>query len=167
MVPKICFGTSGLGDMPDTYGYGVDEERAKATIRAIFDGPAKFLDTSRNYGLGRSEERLGAVIRERGGRLPAGVVISTKLDRDLETNRLDAAQARRSLETSLKALRLDRVNILHLHDPEYAAALDDGAGRDRGALQDEGGGADRRHRACRRPRRYHDAVPAATGSSTS
>ncbi len=124
MVPKICFGTSGLGDMPDTYGYGVDEKRAKATINAILDGPAKFLDTSRNYGLGRSEERLGAVIRERGGRLPAGTLISTKLDRDLETNRLDAAQARRSLETSLEALRLDRVNILHLHDPEYAADLD-------------------------------------------
>ena len=70
-IPRLCFGTSGLGDMPDTYGYGVDEERAKATIRAILDGPANFLDTSRNYGMGRSEERIGAVIRERGG-LPDG-----------------------------------------------------------------------------------------------
>ena len=25
MVTPICFGTSGLGDMPDTYGYGVDD----------------------------------------------------------------------------------------------------------------------------------------------
>ena len=38
-VSRICFGTSGLGDMADAYGYGVDEERAKETIRAIFDGP--------------------------------------------------------------------------------------------------------------------------------
>jgi D-threo-aldose 1-dehydrogenase len=28
-VSKLCFGTSALGDMPDTYGYGVDEHRAK------------------------------------------------------------------------------------------------------------------------------------------
>ena len=67
MVTSVCFGTSGLGDMPDTYGYGVDEARARATLHAIFDGPANFIDTSRNYGLGRSEERIGAAIRERGG----------------------------------------------------------------------------------------------------
>ena len=85
-VTKVGFGTSGLGDMPDTYGYRVEEDRARATIRAIFDGPAKLLDTSRNYGFGRSEERIGAVIRERGG-LPEGFVISTKLDRDMETGR--------------------------------------------------------------------------------
>ncbi len=34
-VTKICFGTSALGDMPGTYGYGVDEERGHATVRAI------------------------------------------------------------------------------------------------------------------------------------
>ncbi len=50
MVTSVCFGTSGLGDMPDTYGYGVDEARARATLHAIFDGPANFIDTSRNYG---------------------------------------------------------------------------------------------------------------------
>ena len=71
MVTSVCFGTSGLGDMPDTYGYGVDEARARATLHAIFDGPANFIDTARNYGLGRSEERIGAAIRERGG-LPKG-----------------------------------------------------------------------------------------------
>ena len=48
MVTSICFGTSGLGDMPDTYGYGVDEGRARATIHAILDGPANFIDTARN-----------------------------------------------------------------------------------------------------------------------
>ena len=78
---------------------------AAPSVRAVFDGPAKFIDTSRNYGDGRSEERIGAVIRERGG-LPQGVVLATKLDRDMETNRFSAARARRSLEESLKALGL-------------------------------------------------------------
>ena len=121
-VSKICFGTSALGDMPDTYGYEVDVERAKATVRAILAGPVNFLDTSRNYGLGRSEERIGAAIREAGG-LPQGFVLSTKLDRDPDTNRFDAAQARRSLEESLTALNLERIDLLHLHDPEHATSL--------------------------------------------
>lgn len=132
MITPICFGTSGLGDMPDTYGYGVDAERAKATVKAIFDGPVNFLDTSRIYGMGRSEERIGAVIRERGG-LPPGFVVSTKLDRDPQTNAFDAAQARRSLERSLGALGLERIDLLHLHDPEHARSLAEATGRD-GAL---------------------------------
>jgi D-threo-aldose 1-dehydrogenase len=126
-VNRLCFGLAPLGSMPDTYGYGVDTERAHATVRAIFESNIGFLDTSRNYGFGRSEERIGDVIRERGG-LPPGFVLSTKLDRDFETNRFDAARARRSLEESLKALGVSRIQLLHLHDPEWAASLDDVAG---------------------------------------
>ncbi len=126
-VPQICFGSSSFGNMPDTYGYGVDEERAYATVRAIFDSEAAFIDSSRNYGFGRSEERIGVVIRERGG-LPDNVVLSTKLDRDMETGRFDADRARRSLEESLTALGLDSVPILHLHDPEHTASVAEVAG---------------------------------------
>ena len=127
-VPPISFGTTSLGDMPNTYGYNVDEERARATVRAIFDGPHKFIDSSRNYGAGRSEQRVGDVIKEHGG-LPEGVIISTKLDRDMETRRFDASRVRQSLEESLEALSLDRVHLLHLHDPEYAADLDEVTGK--------------------------------------
>jgi D-threo-aldose 1-dehydrogenase len=131
-VTSIGFGGSGLGDMPDTYGYSVGADRAKATIEAIFEGPANFIDTSRIYGMGRSEERIGAAIRERGG-LPPGFLLSTKLDRDPKTNAFDAAQARRSIEQSLKALGVDRIDMLHLHDPEHARSLEEATSRE-GAL---------------------------------
>ena len=121
-VTPLCFGTSGLGNMPDTYGYEVDQERARATLDAIFEGPVNFLDTSNNYGFGRSEERIGEAIKARGG-LPDGFVLSTKLDRDMETGRFDGDRARRSLEESLKRLGLSRIPLLHLHDPEHAANL--------------------------------------------
>ena len=117
-VTELCIGTSALGDMPDTYGYDVTEERAHATVRAIFDSPINFLDTARSYGFGRSEERIGAVIRERSG-LPDGFVLSTKADRDLDTNTFDASQVRRSVEQSMEALGLDHLQLVHLHDPEY------------------------------------------------
>jgi D-threo-aldose 1-dehydrogenase len=123
-IPAICFGTSALGDMPATYGYAVDETRARATMNAIFDSPIAFLDTSRNYGMGRSETRIGDAIRERGG-LPKGLVISSKLDRNMDTKKFDGARARQSLEESLKSLGVDHIPLLHLHDPEYASDLKD------------------------------------------
>lgn len=129
-VPAIGFGSSALGDMPDTYGYKVDEARALATVDAVLDLPGGFIDSSRNYGFGRSEERIGMAVRARGG-WPEGRVLSTKLDRDMETGRFDADRAWRSLEESLEALGRDRVEILHLHDPEHAA--------DMGEVTGEGG----------------------------
>lgn len=95
-VPALCFGTSGLGDMPATYGYSTPEERAYATIEHILNSDFPFLDTSRNYGDGRSEERIGHVIKAMGG-LPEGAILATKLDRDMQTGRFDAVRARESL----------------------------------------------------------------------
>lgn len=116
-VSSLCFGTGGL-----TNGADADTpegmRRAHDTVRAIFDGPAHFIDTSRIYGRGKSEQRIGDVIRERGG-LPAGFVLATKLDLDFETRRFDGAAARRSLEASIKALGIDHFHVLHLHDPEF------------------------------------------------
>ncbi len=132
-ITPLCIGTSALGNMPDTYGYEVSEERAYATIRAVFDGPLNGLDTSNNYGMGRSEERVGVVIKEMGG-LPDGFVLSTKLDRDMDTRRFDAARARKSLEESLTRLNLDSVPLLFLHDPEHA--------RDLGEITATGGAVD-------------------------
>jgi D-threo-aldose 1-dehydrogenase len=123
-IPPICFGTSALGDMPDTYGYAVDEARARATLNAIFANEIGFIDTSRNYGAGRSEARIGAAIAERGG-LPKGFIISSKLDRNMETNLFDGDRAKASLDESLKALGVDSIPLLHLHDPEYASSLTD------------------------------------------
>nr|WP_254429194.1 aldo/keto reductase [Ruegeria sp. HKCCD7221] len=118
-IPRIGFGSTGIGSIPQIYGYEVDENRARETLRTICARPDGFIDTARGYAMGRSEERIGSVIRELGG-LPEGRVLSTKIDRNMETNVFDAAQARRSLEQSLKALGVDSVDILHLHDPEYA-----------------------------------------------
>jgi D-threo-aldose 1-dehydrogenase len=123
-IPNICFGTTALADMPDTYGYSVGEDRARATLNAMFDGPVAFLDTSRNYGMGKSEQRIGDAIRARGG-LPKGFVISSKLDRNMETMKFDGDRARESMEQSLAALGVSSIDLLHLHDPEYASDLHD------------------------------------------
>src|SRR3712207_8294136 len=81
-VTPICFGTSPLASMAQLYGYAVEEERAVATVLAIFDSPVNFLDTSNGYGEdGLPERRFGKAIRRAGGP-PSHLVLATKVDPD-------------------------------------------------------------------------------------
>ena len=54
-ITELSFGATSLANMPETYGYEVTEGRAQKTLKRFFQGPVNMLDTSRNYGLGRSE----------------------------------------------------------------------------------------------------------------
>jgi D-threo-aldose 1-dehydrogenase len=117
-VTPICFGTSPLASMAELYGYTVDEEQAVATIQAAFDSPVNFLDTSNGYGEnGTAERRIGTAIRRAGG-LPADVVLATKVDPDPRTGDFSGDRVRASLEESMERLGVDRIALLHLHDPE-------------------------------------------------
>lgn len=126
-VTPLCFGTAPLGDMPNTYGYRVDEDRAIATLRAVFDSGVNFLDTAAMYGAGLAEQRIGDAIAEHGG-LPEGFVIATKVDLDTATGDFSAAQVRRSVEHSLGRLGLDRLPLVYLHDP-YRITFETGTGK--------------------------------------
>ena len=123
-VSEICFGTSALGNMPDTYGYEVNPSIAEETILAILNGPSNFIDTSRNYGMGRSEKLIGNVFKSLGGK-PNDIILATKIDRDTATNILDRDATLKSFEQSIKALETEKIDILHLHDPEHCKDLND------------------------------------------
>src|SRR5579884_860013 len=114
-VTPICIGCAPLGNMPETFAYEVPEERALATIRAVFASPINFLDTAAAYGDGESERRIGVVLRELGG-LPPGFVLATKADRNLQTGEFSGPQMRRSVERSLRLLGLERLQLVYLHD---------------------------------------------------
>jgi D-threo-aldose 1-dehydrogenase len=125
LVPPLCVGCAPLGDMPETFAYGVGEQQALSTIRAALESPFTFLDTAASYGDGESERRIGVVLRERGGP-PAGAVIATKADRDLQTGEFSGDQMLRSVERSLRLLGMDQLRLCYLHDPEhigFAAAM--------------------------------------------
>ena len=117
-VSPLCVGCAPLGNMPETFDYSVDEERAGETLRAVFESPINFLDTAASYGDGESERRIGEVLGEMGG-LPEGVVLATKADRDLTTGDFSGEQMRRSVERSLRLLGIDRLQVVYLHDPEH------------------------------------------------
>jgi D-threo-aldose 1-dehydrogenase len=117
-VTQVCFGTSPLASMAELYGYAVDEERAIATVQAAFDSPVNFIDTSNGYGEdGTAERRIGEAIHRVGG-LPPHVVLATKVDPDPRTGDFSGKRVRASLEESMERLGVDRIALLHLHDPE-------------------------------------------------
>ena len=111
----------GLGCMALTGIYGsVDREQAIATLTAALDQGVMLFDTAPLYGNGANEQLLGDVL---GGRPDATIVTKFglyadaggKLYRDSrpETIRL-------SVETSLRRLKRDRIDVLLQHriDPE-------------------------------------------------
>jgi D-threo-aldose 1-dehydrogenase len=114
MVDPLCIGAAVIGELPN-FHYAIGEERALATVRAIFDGPINFVDTAAGYR--ESERRLGVVLRERGG-LPAGFVLATKVGCDFADGASPGEQTRRSVERSLQLLGLDRLQLVYVHDPE-------------------------------------------------
>ena len=117
-VTPLCIGCGALASMPEDFGYAVPEAQALATLRAVFHSPINFLDTAAAYGDGESERRIGLALRELGG-LPAGYVLSTKADRNLQTGEFSGEQIRRSIERSRRLLGMDRLPLVFLHDPEH------------------------------------------------
>lgn len=140
-VTAVCIGGGPLGGMKAAFGYDTPEDRAVETVKAALDGPFRFLDTSAGYSRGASEERIGLALKQAGG-LPDDMVLATKVDPDFETGEFDGAAVRRSIEGSLERLGVDRVDILHLHDPERIsfeeAMAPDGAVAELVRLREEG-----------------------------
>jgi D-threo-aldose 1-dehydrogenase len=111
----------GLGTAPLTGTNGsIPAAQSVETIRAALDAGVTLVDTAPLYGGGRSEQRLGTAL--------AGVprdryVLSTKVGRlILPDGKIVFDFSRegvlRSVEESLRRLRLDRVDILLVHDPD-------------------------------------------------
>jgi len=106
----LGFGCGAVGGLM-VRGDAADQERTVA--RAIAAG-VNYFDTAVLYGDGESEKNLGRVLQRLK---PPDVVVGTKVRLPSgETGRIDDAVTT-SLEGSLARLGLDRVDILHLHNP--------------------------------------------------
>ena len=105
----ITLGASSLGDRG-----GASDVAALAD--ALVASRFAQIDTSNNYAEGRSESALGAALARAGG-LPADAVVITKTDYDPVTKVYDGDRVKRSFEESLTRLGLERLPLLHLHNP--------------------------------------------------
>ena len=156
-LPTLGYGAASAGNLYRA----LDDDAARELLDTVWDAGIRYFDTAPHYGLGLSERRLGAMLRERPR---SQYVLSTKAGRLLEESPATAGQRdddifevpathrrrwdfsadgiRRSLEESLERLGLDRVDIVYLHDPEVsghpvAEAVDSGLSA-LATLRDEG-----------------------------
>jgi aryl-alcohol dehydrogenase-like predicted oxidoreductase len=90
-----------------------DEDKALAALNRAIDLGINYIDTAHSYGDGQSEERVGRVMATRRKE----VTLATKI-----TART-ADEARRQIELSLKRLRTDHLDVLHIHDLKSAEDL--------------------------------------------
>ncbi|WP_370102811.1 aldo/keto reductase [Streptacidiphilus sp. MAP12-20] len=132
-VTTLSLGAAALGNLFTE----VSDEAAAATVDAAWEAGIRYFDTAPHYGLGLSERRLGAALRDRPR---SQYTISTKVGRLLRPNEaptgddlangfavpathervwdFSAYGVRSSIEDSLTRLGLDRIDIAYLHDPD-------------------------------------------------
>jgi D-threo-aldose 1-dehydrogenase len=152
-LSSVGFGAAPIGNMHRA----ITEEEAEETIEAAWEAGIRYFDTAPLYGHGLSERRIGSVLRHKPR---DSFVISTKVGRVLESCgqgeqpsgiyvatppvrarfAYDYEGVMSSFETSLERLRLDRVDILYVHDVDAMTHGSSEAAEARIAeLLDEGG----------------------------
>ncbi len=107
-VSALTLGGGGLGMV---WGQTTFEE-CVATVRAAVEAGINLVDLAPRYGDGKAEEVVGAAF---GGRLPEGVRITSKCNLGEPASVEIEPLLRRSIEGSLRRLRLDRLDLFFLH----------------------------------------------------
>ncbi|MFD3315494.1 aldo/keto reductase [Streptomyces sp. NPDC058694] len=137
LVSRLGLGLASLGGLFEP----VPEAQAAATVDAAWELGVRLFDTAPVYGYGRSESRTGAAL---AARPRDEYVLCTKVGRLIEPGGPDTqpiwadppagvgprfdysyAGVLRSVEESLGRLGLDRIDVLHVHDPDedFGAAV--------------------------------------------
>lgn len=110
---RLGIGTWGFGPIGAPASQVADDEALVAVLRAAFDAGIRYLDTAESYA---NEDRLGRLLPEAGA--PPDLVIATKSGRSGKvTEGFTADHFRRSAESSLRQLRLEKLPLLLIHDP--------------------------------------------------
>ncbi len=116
-VTQLGYGSMGLRG-PKTWGVRVvSDEDAEAMLNAVLDAGINFIDTSPDYGV--SEERIGRFLGTRRQEYFLATKCGcayTQHDDHLEIDHVwEPDVVQRNLETSLKRLRTDHIDLLQFH----------------------------------------------------
>lgn len=120
----------GLGCMNLSHGYGVPpgpEEGARLLLRAL-DLGYDHLDTARLYGSGRNEELIGATLK--GHRHRFFLASKCGIVPDGAKRRTDCRPEtiRAQLETSLRTLQTDHIDLYYLHRRDFTVPIEESVG---------------------------------------
>jgi len=119
-----CGNFGGIGSAPAFFEQGETLEQALELMDAAWEAGITWFDTADAYGGGRSETYIGEWIRTRR---PEGLRLTTKTFNPMdegEDRGLAPARVRRQIDTSLRRLGVERVDLYlsHAWDPEVPVA---------------------------------------------
>jgi aryl-alcohol dehydrogenase-like predicted oxidoreductase len=116
-ISPLGLGTWQWGDrMMWRYGKGYTDSDLREAFQVSLQSGINFFDTAEVYGKGRSEELLGACLKEAGQSMPVGpLVVATKFMP--YPWRLRKGILLSKLHASLARLRLERVDLYQIHWP--------------------------------------------------
>ena len=126
-VSRIAFGTWSFGG---DWG-SVDTDAAQAAIRYARELGVTFFDTAQGYGNGTAEEILGDALRADLDARRDEIVIATKggIDPGAERSRNSGRDfLRRGVESSLRAMKIDHIDLYQVHWPDPQTPFEDTAG---------------------------------------
>lgn len=122
-LPRLAFGTAPLSAAP-AWGSGepIPAVQAREAVLAAFAQGITWFDTAPSYGAGLAELRTGDALSS----LPRDqIVIATKVGFVIEGSTMHRDYSRegvlRSLEASLKRLKVNAIDMLYVHDPDHYA----------------------------------------------
>ena len=107
-VSTLTLGGGGLGEL---WGATTRAE-CVATVKAAVDAGITLLDLAPRYGDGKAEQVVGEAF---GGRLPAGVRVTSKCNLGNPPKERIERILRQSIEASLRLTQLDRLDLFFLH----------------------------------------------------
>ncbi|MBX8597692.1 aldo/keto reductase [Pseudomonas cichorii] len=122
-VSPLALGTMTFGS---DWGWGADEAQARQIFDTYVDNGGNFIDTAVNYTNGASERILGRFLKSKRDRL----VVSTKYTMardpgDPNSGGNHRMNLVRSVETSLRQLDTDRIELLYLHAWDFTTSADE------------------------------------------
>ena len=110
-----CGNFGGIGSAPAFFGQGETMEQALELMDAAWGAGITWFDTADAYGGGRSETSIGEWIRSRR---PDGLRLTTKTFNPMDEGQdqgLAPARVQRQIETSLRRLGVERVDLYLAH----------------------------------------------------
>src|SRR5699024_1473663 len=117
-INPIGLGTNAVGGhniYPD-----LDDEVGKELVRTAIENGINFIDTAYMYGLGRSEELIGEVIKETGKR--DDIILATKGSMKVVNGEIQNDNTpsflKQEVENSLKRLKTDYLDLYYIHYPD-------------------------------------------------
>src|SRR6266511_2601917 len=125
VVALGCGNFGGIGSAPELVGRGDDETAAFALMDAALQAGITLFDTANSYGLGRSEEMVGRWLSSRKAR--DEIVLTTKVRNRVGPRPgdegLSARHIRQQVESSLRRLGTDRIDLYLAHEPDPEVPL--------------------------------------------